>query len=934
MTSRAGRPGGPDPGRDDIVVSLAGASVRNYTHRERAENPSADLGMRIPMDNMHQRMSTLLADLARAPSNDLGDDWEAWLHPGATVGRFELLREIGRGGFGIVWEARDRELRRGVAFKAVRAGDRASLREEALVREAEAVAQLTHPNLVTLYDVGRCEHGPYLVLELLRGQPLSKQLEKGKLTAREALHLAIEVAKGLAHAHAAGVVHRDLKPANVLVCKDGQVKVLDFGFAHAFGFKRINGGTPAYMAPEQWEDAPEDERTDIFALGVLLYRALSGELPFAGKSSEDRAPRLDVPDLPQLGTLVGQMMARDPRARPRNGAALLSELQRIAALLPPDSDTTVESERTGKPMSRLRAGLIAVAALVVLGLACFLAFRPPVFRSLDRSVAVLPFQNLSPENNDELFADGIHSEIITQLGKIAGLKVIARSSVVEYRQQHYDLQSVAQAFGVKTLLEGTIRRVGNRVRISVALFDAATGRQLWAEDYDRTFADTLKIQTDVALEIARTLGMRLSEEEMRLLERPPTKDAEAYDAYRRALTLLRQGALARDPHWKQADEFLEQAVARDPSFALAHAWLAISAATGSRAGRPFCERARMLSERALTLGPDLPEAHAAVGVVDANCKGDFQNAVREIRIAERVLQNDAYLRTEFGQVFWRAGDESTALEMYKRAFDLDPRSFRAAFLLATHASSMGAFADAGRGLARAHELSPEDIGVAAREADLAARRDGNLEPARKVVAAALVSPQPERFVPSDFEAISQWVPREGVKLAAVVLSHEERQFAPDAVTLQHWHLVSGRLHFILGQREESRSAYRQLLDELAPQEQEASIRGLVDHWNMRMAVAKAGVGLAAAALEHLKAAERLLRTPHARDEYFERSAEVAVLTNRPDAAFAALGELIARRRRFTAALLRVEPFYASLRRDPRFEALLEEPEPISPGIPQ
>src|SRR6516225_7775607 len=192
----------------------------SYSNREEAENATTGQG---------GRMSTLLAQLARGPEEDLGGGWELWLQPGATIGRFELVRELGRGGFGIVWEARDRELRRGVAFKAVRAGDRASLREEALAHEAEAVAQLAHPNLVTIYDVGRCEHGPYLVLELLRGRPLSERLEQGRLPVRDALHLATEIAKGLAHAHAAGVVHRDLKPANVLLCEDGQVKVLDFG---------------------------------------------------------------------------------------------------------------------------------------------------------------------------------------------------------------------------------------------------------------------------------------------------------------------------------------------------------------------------------------------------------------------------------------------------------------------------------------------------------------------------------------------------------------------------------------------------------------------------------------------------------------------------------------------------------------------------------
>ncbi len=219
------------------------------------ENPSRE-GVERPTSERWAHISTLLAELVRQPEAELGEGWEQWLFPGATIGRFELVREIGRGGFGIVWEARDLELRRAVAFKAVRAGDRATLREEALAREAEAVAQLAHPNLVTLYDVGRCEHGPYLVLELLRGHALSERLEHRALPVPDTVRLALEIAKGLAHAHAAGVVHRDLKPANVIVCEDGRVKVLDFGLAHAFGRKRISGGTPGFMAPEQWEDAP------------------------------------------------------------------------------------------------------------------------------------------------------------------------------------------------------------------------------------------------------------------------------------------------------------------------------------------------------------------------------------------------------------------------------------------------------------------------------------------------------------------------------------------------------------------------------------------------------------------------------------------------------------------------------------------------------
>src|SRR5512133_1239736 len=213
-------------------------------------------------------------------SDDTGEGWARALRPGAVVGRFELVRELGRGGFGVVYEARDRALGRPVAFKAVVAGPREAGRHDRLLQEAEAAARLSHPNIVTLYDVGRSEHGPYLVLELLRGQTLGQRLALGAISAREAVRVAIEVARGLAHAHARGVVHRDLTPGNVFLCEDGQVKVLDLGMAHAFGRRKVAGGTPSYMAPEQWRDAPEDERTDVFALGVMLHRMLSGDLPF------------------------------------------------------------------------------------------------------------------------------------------------------------------------------------------------------------------------------------------------------------------------------------------------------------------------------------------------------------------------------------------------------------------------------------------------------------------------------------------------------------------------------------------------------------------------------------------------------------------------------------------------------------------------------
>jgi len=256
--------------------------------------------------------------------------WSA-LRPGAVIGRFELVREVGRGGFGVVYEAKDRELGRLVAFKAVRAGPRQEVREERLLWEAETAARLCHPNIVMLFDVGRAPEGPYLVMELLRGCTLARRPDPHPVPLREAVRIGVEIARGLAHAHAHGVIHRDLTPGNIYLCEDGQVKLLDLGLAHAFGHRKIDGGTPSYMAPEQRRGAPEDERTDVFALGVILFEMLTGELPYPGDRGTSfpesaTALLLDVPEQPALADLVMQMLSGDPVKRPRDAGEVVVAL--------------------------------------------------------------------------------------------------------------------------------------------------------------------------------------------------------------------------------------------------------------------------------------------------------------------------------------------------------------------------------------------------------------------------------------------------------------------------------------------------------------------------------------------------------------------------------------------------------------------------------
>ncbi|HET7827062.1 MAG TPA: serine/threonine-protein kinase, partial [Anaeromyxobacter sp.] len=452
-------------------------------------SPAAEVDPTRRRDRIRSgRLTELLQELAAVSEHEEGVGWAEWLAPGAVVGRFELIREIGRGGFGVVWEARDQQLGRRVAFKAIRAGPKVRLREERLLREAEAAARLSHPNIVTLHDVGRTDQGPFLVLELLVGETLAERLERGPLPAREAIRVAVEVAKGMAHAHANGVVHRDLKPANVVLCGDGQVKVLDFGMAHAFGQRREDGGTPAYMAPEQCAGAPEDERSDVFSLGAILFEMTSGELPFRarGVGEARTAPELLVPGVPALGELVGHMLEKDPTRRPRDGAqvlALLSEVQQELAETPATSVATVRTRRRPRwPRARwIAAGaLVGVAAAVLLlRVRIDLPPAPAEWRTADGRmvVAVADFANETRDPD----LDGLSGLLITSLEQSKRLRVLTRGRLIDLAREQGRgdsprideslARAVGHKAGVHTLLLASIRKLGDTYAAELRALD-------------------------------------------------------------------------------------------------------------------------------------------------------------------------------------------------------------------------------------------------------------------------------------------------------------------------------------------------------------------------------------------------------------------------------------------------------------------------------
>jgi TolB-like protein len=625
-------------------------------------------------------MTALLREIARDPVERRTDAWEATLRPGATVGRFELVAEIGRGGLGVVWEARDRELGRLVAFKAVRAGSRPEIREERLLREAEAAASLSHPNIVTLFDVGRSREGPYLVLELLRGRTLGQRLEAGALPVRDGLHIAIEVAKGLAHAHARGVVHRDLKPANVFLCEDGQVKVLDFGLAHAFGRRRVEGGTPAYMAPEQWAGAPEDERTDVFAMGVLLHQMITGELPFSTTSGRRSraAPRLDVSEAPSLGELVTEMLRKDPVKRPRDGLEVLDALSKVARALEAGTPATSAPPRRrpatagAEGRGRRRAETPAADAIA--------------------SVAVLPFTDLSPAKDQDYLCDGIAEELLNALCAVRGLRVASRGSSFQFKGRSVDAREVRKALGVATLLEGSVRKAGNRVRIAARLVSTSDGYQLWSETFDRGLDDIFAMEEAIAQAVVRALELRLSGSDAGRLTKVGTRNAQAYDMYLRGRKFLMTHG---ETMFRLARQMFRGAIELDPRFAQAHAGLADADFmmiqwnfldlhhSEARHAEALAE-----SEEALRLDPDLAEAHVSRANV-LTLVGREEDAERDFRRALELNPSLGHGYYFYARHLFGTGRLREAAEMFEEAARKDPDDYASLGLLQCVRAGLG-----------------------------------------------------------------------------------------------------------------------------------------------------------------------------------------------------------------------------------------------------
>ena len=630
------------------------------------------------------------------------------LSAGARLGPYEILGSLGSGGMGEVYRARDPRLGRDVAVKVLPeklAGDPDRLSR--FEQESRSASALNHPNIVTIYDVGQDGAVSYIAMELVEGRSLRELLASGPLPLRRALAIGTQIAEGLARAHAAGIVHRDLKPENVMVTADGLVKILDFGLAKLSrpqesesdsqsAMTTVAGetspgvvlGTVGYMSPEQAVGRVVDFRSDQFSLGAILYELVTGARAFQRPSSvetlsailrDEPAPLAAVaPQAPEgLRWIVERCLTKEPEERYASTRDLARDLANLRDRAP---QTTVSAAApagvdAARPRSHFRGRWVTAAlALAAAGVVLFLLMRP---RSpappVERSLAILPFQNLGQGIEDDYFADGMTESLITDVAKSKGLVVIARNSVFAYKGRTVDLRKVARELGVRYVLEGSVQRAGGAVRINAQLVDAASGHHLWAEKYDRPLTDIFALQDDISNRIAGSLEIALGSKASRAAGRP-ARNIEAYDAYLRGV--------AHTHGLEHADlaasiAMFERAIELDPGFAAAHA------ALGSVYARKFFDedpspewegKADAQIRAALSLDPELPEAYVARGNLEWTLARGFPHeaAIADFRRALRINPNLADARRFLGRVYYHIGLFDRSLAEFQQALRVDP----------------------------------------------------------------------------------------------------------------------------------------------------------------------------------------------------------------------------------------------------------------------
>jgi serine/threonine protein kinase len=657
---------------------------------------------------------------------------------GETVSHYRILDKVGSGGMGVVYEAEDTRLGRHVALKFLPpqlGKDTEAL--ERFQREARAASALNHSNICAVYDIGTHGDQSYIVMELLKGQPLRRVIGEKPMEIAKALDLAVQIADALDAAHAEGIIHRDIKPANIFVTDRGQTKLLDFGLAKQTPNRKKDSGpdvdedltmagktvgTIVYMSPEQARGLKMDARSDLFSFGVVLYEMMTGVLPFErGTNAEtyeailnkDPVPVMERnPKVPaRLERIISKALKKDPKQRYQNASEMRDELKELLRETTSGRASPVQEMIAQASLSISRNKVLAsLVFLFIAAVAAGLWYRSATraresAQSGIPAIAVLPFRNLSDDPANEYFSDGLSEELLNVLAQNRGLRVAARSSSFQFKGKNAELKEIGKQLKVSTILEGSVRKSGNRVRISAELVNVADGFQLWSETYDRELNDIFAVQDDIARSVGEALKVKL------LGQKATTSkpgNAEAYNAYLQGRYFTDRRS---EEDLKKAMQYYDQALKIDAGYAPARVGLAVvyyrQAGWGYMKLDDGYQKAQEEVEKALALDANLAEAHAALGWIKSHYDWDWAGADASYKRAMELEPGNANVVRQAASLAATLGRFDDAIALDHRAAELDPLSVTVHYYSGNHAYYAGKLSDAEAAFKKALELNPE-----------------------------------------------------------------------------------------------------------------------------------------------------------------------------------------------------------------------------------